>query len=116
MIFLCKKIIFFFDRLLMQPLKVFILVFCVLFFSLLFDESLFKVSSLYHRLNFLKKEVKVLKTKIKNIDIAQSNLKDPKYVEFLVKDRLNWSKEKELLFLFIDPKTNKNADKSTNEK
>ncbi len=100
----------------MRPFKVFIIVFLLLFFNLLFDESLFKVSSLYHRLNFLKKEVSVLKTKIKNIDIAQTNLKNPKYIEFLVKDKLNWSKEKELLFLFIEPKPNKNLKKENNEK
>lgn len=111
MISFFKKIFLFFDQLMMQPLKVFIIIFCLLFFSLLFDESLFKVSSLYHRLNFLNKEVKVLKTQIHNIDVAKASLKNPEYIEFLVKDKLNWSKEKELLFLFIDPKLNKNIEK-----
>ncbi|MBE8163427.1 MAG: hypothetical protein HAW63_05520 [Bdellovibrionaceae bacterium] len=102
-----KTIISFFDQAMMNPRKVFIFLFLFLFFSLLFDESFFKFSSLYYRLSSLKKEVKELKVRIKSIDTAKANLKDPQYVDFLVKDKLNWSRKNELLFLFIDQKTQK---------
>lgn len=106
-----KKIVSFVDALMKKPWQVFIFIFIFLFFSLLFDESLFKVSSLYHRLNSLTQEQESLQEEIKDIVAAQEKLKDSEYVEFLVKDKLNWSKKKELLFLFIESKTEKTEKK-----
>lgn len=99
-----KKLIYLFDQFMMRPKRVFIFLFCFLFLILLFNESFFKVSSLYHKLNSLAQEEKDLKQELKDLALAQDKLKDPEYVEFLVKDRLNWSKKKELLFLFIEGK------------
>ena len=90
------------NRLLHQPLRVFLLCLVVLFLSLIVKGSVFQLWGLHRDFKDLKVETAKLEDLTKEVEMKIERVSDPSYLELEVRKRFDLVNKGDLVFVFSE--------------
>ena len=95
-----KKITDFINKILYQPYFTFLLCLAFLFINLVLDGTVFQVFRLNHDLKIVQNRIQHIEDKNKQLKEQIEKAKDPDFVKKELRERLDYTEEGDLIFLF----------------
>lgn len=97
-----KKIRLFLSKILYQPYWIFLLCLSFMFLNFIVDKTLFRVLLLSRDLKIVQNRIQDMETKNTEIQQKIKKAKDPEFIEKELRERLDYTEEGDLIFLFPD--------------
>lgn len=97
-----KKIITALSLCLYKPYYVFLFCLCFLALNIILDGTLFQIFKLNQDLRIVQNRIELFETKNKDLKEKIKEAKDPDFIEKELRDRLDYTEEGDLIFLFPD--------------